>query len=198
MYIGSQCKEFHAAGWTCLFLSNFTWSLVACLLGFHDGSDKGTASNFVQISGGGGKCDGDPGNDQTSVRGRKYKQYKESQNSSRPKKVRQVKSKVKNMLIIFFDIKRIVHKECVLSDQTIHSAYYCVVLRRVRENSPRTLATKELAVESRQSTFHNSLFTNEFVTKPPWQSSLTHLTFLFPRLKIKLKDRHFDTSEVTE
>jgi hypothetical protein len=33
-----------------------------------------------------------------------------SPNSPRPKKVRQVKSKVKSMLIIFFDIKEIVHK----------------------------------------------------------------------------------------
>jgi hypothetical protein len=34
-----------------------------------------------------------------------------------PKKERQVKTKVKHMLIIFFDIKRIVHKEFVLADQ---------------------------------------------------------------------------------
>jgi hypothetical protein len=33
---------------------------------------------------------------------------------SRPKEARQVKSKVKIMLIIFFDIKAIVHKEFVL------------------------------------------------------------------------------------
>jgi hypothetical protein len=32
-----------------------------------------------------------------------------------PKKARQVKSKVKSMLIIFFDIKGIVHKEFVLT-----------------------------------------------------------------------------------
>jgi hypothetical protein len=38
----------------------------------------------------------------------------------RPKKVRQVKS----MLIIFFDIKVIVHKEFALAGQTVISAYY--------------------------------------------------------------------------
>jgi hypothetical protein len=41
----------------------------------------------------------------------------------RLKKVRQVKSKVKSMLIIFIDIK--VHKEFVLAGQTVNSAYYC-------------------------------------------------------------------------
>jgi hypothetical protein len=44
------------------------------------------------------------------------------------KKARQVKSKVKSMLIIFFDIKGIVHKEFVLAAQTTNSTYYCDVL----------------------------------------------------------------------
>jgi hypothetical protein len=48
-----------------------------------------------------------------------------SSNSPRPKKARQVKSKVKSMLITFFDIKGIVHKEFVLAGQTVNSAYYC-------------------------------------------------------------------------
>jgi hypothetical protein len=39
-----------------------------------------------------------------------------------PKKARLVKSKVKSMLIIFFDIKRIVHKEFILAGQTVSSA----------------------------------------------------------------------------
>jgi hypothetical protein len=41
----------------------------------------------------------------------------------RPKKARQVKSKVKSMLNIFFDIKRIVHKEFVLAGKTVNFAY---------------------------------------------------------------------------
>jgi hypothetical protein len=58
----------------------------------------------------------------------------ESPNSPRLKKARQVKSKVKSMLIIFFDIKGIVHNEFVLADQTVNFAHYCDVLRRLREN----------------------------------------------------------------
>jgi hypothetical protein len=38
---------------------------------------------------------------------------------------RQLTSKVKSMLIIFFDIKRIVHKEFVLAVQAVNSAYCC-------------------------------------------------------------------------
>jgi hypothetical protein len=57
-----------------------------------------------------------------------------SQNSLRLKKARQVKSKAKSMLIIFFDIKGIVQKEFVLAGQTVNSAYYCDVLQQLHEN----------------------------------------------------------------
>jgi hypothetical protein len=48
----------------------------------------------------------------------------ESPNSARPKKARQVKSKVKSMHIIFFDIREIFHKGFILAGQTVSSAYY--------------------------------------------------------------------------
>jgi hypothetical protein len=44
---------------------------------------------------------------------------RKSSNSPRWKKVRQVKSEVNSMLIIFFDIRGIVHKEFVLAGQSI-------------------------------------------------------------------------------
>jgi hypothetical protein len=47
-----------------------------------------------------------------------------SPNSPRLKKVRQAKSKVKTMLIIFFDIKGFVHKEFILAGQRVNFAYY--------------------------------------------------------------------------
>jgi hypothetical protein len=50
------------------------------------------------------------------------------------KEVRQVNSKVKSMLIIFFEIKEIIHKEFILSGQSVIYAYYCDVLRRLREH----------------------------------------------------------------
>jgi hypothetical protein len=50
------------------------------------------------------------------------------------KKARQVKSKVKSMLIIFFDIRGIVHKEFAMAGQTVNSTYYCDVLQQLHEN----------------------------------------------------------------
>jgi hypothetical protein len=72
------------------------------------------------------KCDGDHGNDNTNVRGRKYELYVESPNSLGPRKVRQVKSKFKSILIILLDIKDIIHKEFVLAGQTLNSAYFFI------------------------------------------------------------------------
>jgi hypothetical protein len=43
---------------------------------------------------------------------------------AKTEKVRQVKSKVKNTPVIFFDIKGIVLKEVTLTGQTVSSAYY--------------------------------------------------------------------------
>jgi hypothetical protein len=49
-YLVSKCTKFHAARWTCWFLRPFIWTHVSGLLWFCHGSDKGTASNFEQIS----------------------------------------------------------------------------------------------------------------------------------------------------
>jgi hypothetical protein len=51
--------------------------------------------------------------------------------------MRQVKSKVKSMLIIFFHIKGIVREVLIQAGQTVNSAHYCVVLRRLHENVRR-------------------------------------------------------------
>jgi hypothetical protein len=49
------------------------------------------------------------------------------------RKARQVKSKVKSMLIVLFDIKGIIH----LAGQIVNSVYYCDLLKRLRENEGR-------------------------------------------------------------
>jgi hypothetical protein len=66
--------------------------------------------------------------------GRRHGLYKESSISLSEKKARLMKIKVKSMLIIFFYIKGIVHKEFFLADQTVNSTYYCDVLWQLREN----------------------------------------------------------------
>jgi hypothetical protein len=49
-YVRSHCTKFHAAQWKCWFLRPFIWSHDSGLIRFRDGSHKGSASNFMQIS----------------------------------------------------------------------------------------------------------------------------------------------------
>jgi len=49
------------------------------------------------------------------------------------KRARQVKSNLKSMIITFFDIKGIVHKEFVPTGRTVSAGLYCEVLRRLCE-----------------------------------------------------------------
>jgi histone-lysine N-methyltransferase SETMAR len=138
-------------------------------------------------------------------------QSSKSPNSPRPIKVRQVNRNVKSMLIIFFDIKGIVHNEFVLSGQTVNSAYYCDILQLLRENVRRLLPElwqqKNCLLHHDNILLHTSFFTKEFLTKnnmtvilhQPYSPDLAPCDFsLVPRLKIKLKGCCFDTIEVIE
>jgi len=55
-----------------------------------------------------------------------------SADSPRPKKGRQVLSKVKVMLIVFFDMEGIVHYEYIPQGQTVNQQFYLQVLKRLR------------------------------------------------------------------
>jgi len=57
-----------------------------------------------------------------------------SPGSPRPKKARQSRSATKSMLIVFFDIRWIVHHEFVPKGQTVNAEFYCSVLCRLRED----------------------------------------------------------------
>jgi hypothetical protein len=114
------------------------------------------------------------------------------------KQMRQVKSNVKSMIIIFFDIKGIVHKEFILAGQRVNSAYNCELLRQLRENlrrlRPELWRQKSWLLHYDNTPLRTSFSTREFLTRnnvtvilhPPYFS-------LFPRLKVKLKGRHFYT-----
>ena len=54
-----------------------------------------------------------------------------------PKKARMQKSKLKTMLICFFDQEGIVHREFVTPGMTVIADFYCDVLRMLRENVRR-------------------------------------------------------------
>jgi hypothetical protein len=118
-------------------------------------------------------------------------------------RARQIKSKVKSMLIIFFDNEGIVHKECVLAGQTSvpHTTvtFYDHCMKMCKDFTPnfggrRTgcciMTTHHLALPFSPGNF---LLKNNMnvVHHPPYFS-------LFPQLKIKLKGCHFDTIEVMD
>jgi hypothetical protein len=120
----------------------------------------------------------------------------------RPKKVRQVRSKVKSMLFIFFDMKQIVHLELVMADQTVNSAYYCDILRlneNVRRLCPELWQQKNWLLHCDNAPSQTSFFTREFFIKSN-KAVVPHSPYfsLFPRLKIKQKGHHCDITEVIE
>jgi hypothetical protein len=95
------------------------------------------------------------------------------------------------------------HKEFVLAGQTVNSSYYCEVSRRlcgnVRRFLPELWWRKNWLSYHDNAPSHTSSFTREFfLPRTTWLSSPTHPIFLFPRFEIKLKGRHFDTTEVAE
>ena len=56
-------------------------------------------------------------------------------NSPRPKKLRLSKSRIKTMLLSFFDIRGIVHYEFVRTGQTVNQVHHLEVLERLRKKS---------------------------------------------------------------
>ncbi|UYV81375.1 hypothetical protein LAZ67_20000980 [Cordylochernes scorpioides] len=60
-----------------------------------------------------------------------------TKSSPLPKKARMSKSRIKTMIIVFFDIRGIVHCEFVPQGQTVNSAFYLEVLRRLKRRIAR-------------------------------------------------------------
>jgi hypothetical protein len=105
------------------------------------------------------------------------------------------------MLIIIFDIKGIVHKEFILTGQTVNSTYYCNVLWRLRENvqrlCPEIWQQKNWLLHHDNAPSHISFYTRELLTK-------TNMTVIpHPLCSPDLApcdfsvSRHFDTIEVS-
>jgi hypothetical protein len=60
-------------------------------------------------------------------------------NSQRPIKARQVRSNIKFILIVYFDIHGIVHNEFIPPGQTVNGMFFCEVLKRPRAGIRRKL-----------------------------------------------------------
>jgi len=109
-----------------------------------------------------------------------------SPGSPRPKKACMQKSKLKMMLICFFDQEGIVHREFVPPGMTVNANFYCDVLRRLREN----------VRHKRPQKWQNQNLIIQHESDPPYSPDLTPCDFfLFPKLKLRMKGRRFDTIE---
>ena len=92
-----------------------------------------------------------------------------SPGSPRPKKARMQKSKLKTMLICFFDQEGIVHREFVPHGMTINADFYCDVLRRLRENvrrkRPQKWQNQNLIIHQDNAPAHRSFKVSQFLAK---------------------------------
>lgn len=127
------------------------------------------------------------------------------ENSPQAKKTRKVPSKIKVMLITFFDSKGIIHKEFAPTGQTITGEFYLNVLKRllarIHRIRPEYRDENSWCLLHDNAPSHKSLIVTRYLAKqkvsvlshPPYSPDLAPCDFaLFPKLKIKLKGSYFD------
>jgi histone-lysine N-methyltransferase SETMAR len=114
-------------------------------------------------------------------------------------------NKSSRLIVFFFDVKGIVHREFVHPNTTVNSDFCYDVLRRLRENVRRKRSelwrNYNWLLHHDNAPADTSLKTTEFVTNsmvmvphPPYSPDLAPCDFaLFPKLKMKLKGRRFET-----
>ncbi|KAJ4450406.1 hypothetical protein ANN_01830 [Periplaneta americana] len=128
--------------------------------------------------------------------------------SPRPKKARQVRSKIKVMLTVFFDVRGIVHHEYAPEGQTVTKEYYHDVLRRLRDalrrKRPDMWTANNWHLHHDNAPAHSSQLIHTFLAKhgittvrqPPYSPDLAPCDFwLFPKLKTPLKGSRFESRE---
>ena len=144
----------------------------------------------------------------------KYNQLTKQQNlewksalSPRPKKVKVFKSKIKVMLIAFFDVHGIVHAEFLPQGQTINQHVYKNILQRlmrsVREKRRELWETRSWLLHHDNAPADNVLGIREFhaenniavLEQPPCSPNLATCDILYPKLKEVIKGTRFQVSE---
>ena len=88
---------------------------------------------------------------------------------SKTQKAHMQKSKLKMMLICFFDQEGIVHWEFVPPGMTVNADFYCDVLRRLRENvrrkRPQKWQNQNLIIHHDNAPTHRSFKVSQFLAK---------------------------------
>jgi len=84
-----------------------------------------------------------------------------------PKKVRMSKSKIKSMLICFFDSHGVIHKEFVPPGQTVNQTFYREVLKRLRKRVARVQPgfTHPWMLHHNNTPCHTAVSINEFLSE---------------------------------
>ena len=129
--------------------------------------------------------------------------------SPRPKKARQSRSKIKLMLMAFFDTREIVHMEFLPQSQTVNQHVYKEILRRllrsVREKRRELWQDNAWLLHQDNAPVHNALSIRQFLVKrnvtvldhPPYSPDLAPCDFfLFPKLKEVIKGVRFLDMEI--
>jgi histone-lysine N-methyltransferase SETMAR len=112
------------------------------------------------------------------------------------------------MLIMFFDIRGMVHLELAPEGRTVNAEFYCNVLRRLREGiqrkRPELWRAGNWLLHNDNAPSYRALVTCEFLTHNsiitlphlPYSSDLAPCDFfLFPKMKLQLKGCRFDRVE---
>ena len=129
-----------------------------------------------------------------------------SPNSPRPKRARQVRSNVKSILIAFFDIQGIFHKEFVplvkpsMASFTVRfwNGWGRSFGANVQTSGRKTIdfSTMTMRLLTHHLLFNNSWLPNTLQWFPLHSPDLAPCKlFLFPKMKLRLKGRRFDTTE---
>lgn len=134
-----------------------------------------------------------------------------SPTSPRPKKARMSRSATKAMLVVFFDLQGIVHKEWIPQGQTVTKEVYLGVLKglrlSIRRKRPERWKRQDFILHHDNAPAHTAIKVTEYLAKnstavaphPPYSPDLApNDFFLFPRLKSTLKGQRFDTLEAVK
>jgi len=116
------------------------------------------------------------------------------------------KSRVKTMLVIFFDWQGIIHKEFVPEGETINAVYYIGVMERLLNRIQRVrlgmCESGDWFLLHDNALSHNMTFVKQFLAQrkvtvlnhPPYSPDLAPADyFLFQKVKSHLKGRLFDS-----
>ena len=132
-------------------------------------------------------------------------------NSSKPKKLRFKKSRVKTTLIVFFYAEGVIHREFVREGQKVNAEFYVGVLdrllKRIRRVRTAKFQSSEWLLLHDNAPSHNAAIVKKFLANrnvavfhhPPYSPDLAPAVyFLFPKLKFSVKGRHFQTVEAIQ